>query len=235
MPPMGPTVHLPTVTAPQQPTVTAPQPTATAPQQPTAATAAPQQQQTATAAPQPQKKPKAAWTPSSLIAAAASMIPQAPAAFTTPPKPPRNNTSTKESIVKDSLTEENEGHRRKISPKVKLQVQADQLRKAATERGLAAQKTKRLQTLDKFRGSNLAHVTDPYSVGGSNFAHVTDPDLAHTVTDDANDAIDNSADANDSADMSVGSTLSEFVNHLDDLESELRQDTVYNPDEEISL
>ena len=110
----------------------------------------------------------------------------------------------KDSIVKDSITEENEFYRRKISPRVKLEVQADQLRRATTNRAHAAQKAKRLKTLDKFRGSNLAH----------------------SVTDDANDSSSTGSD---------GSTLSDFVSHLDDLESELRQDVEYDPNEDDSL
>ena len=79
------------------------------------------------------------------------------------------------------------------------------------QQGATAQKAKQLETLDKFCGSNLAH----------------------SVTDDANDS--SSTDGSDGVDKSDGSALSDFVSHLDDLESELRQGMEYDPSNDDSL
>lgn len=158
--------------------------------------------------------------------------------FMTPPKPQARASSsqnsgpttrnkaraglkgltTKDSSGKDAFTEENESIRRLSSPIVKQQVQADQLRNAMNKRGLAAQTAKRLQKLDKHRGSNFAHT--PPSCNNSATNSVTEEDDISAV----------------GSECSMNSTLSYFEEHLDDLEAELREDAKFNPsNEEMDL
>jgi hypothetical protein len=78
------------------------------------------------------------------------------------------------------------------------------------KRGLASQQANRLQTLDKKRGTKF-----------SNPINLAD-NLTHSVTADDDDGADESQ-------SSTKSTLSEFESHLDVLESELREDIIFNP------